>query len=223
MHRSTWLLSVALIVASWPGNAGGAELSGGLSLGYSMAPGAETSIEAADFAEGLPFSLRLGLSYGRPEGGDAADARRVFINDATNGTPEASGRVWIGRLDLVRKLESGPLGKVRIYAGPRLALFKGNFQFIGGNEDFDVNSRHWGWGGGLEKSWTMTPSIDFVVGGGIDWFLDAQLEGHDTSYDPDGENDNPRNDYDYDDADEAIAQPDLEWRLSIGCTWTPGG
>jgi hypothetical protein len=100
--------------------------------------------------------------------------------------------------------------------GPRYAMFTGNFNFIGGNEDFDITSRQWGFGIGLEGDFAMGPRTDFVILGGVEWFADGDLEGHDTVYAPDGETVNGRADYTFDDADAAVNQPQFEFRLMLG-------
>ena len=41
-------------------------------------------------------------------------------------------------------LRKGKLSHAYVFAGPRYGSFTGNFKFIGGNEDFDVTSSHWG-------------------------------------------------------------------------------
>jgi hypothetical protein len=56
-----------------------------------------------------------------------------------------------------------------------------------------------------------------TIGG--DYFFDAKLQGHDTAYLPDGENVNPRDDFTYKDADKAINQPKIEFRLMIGFSY----
>jgi hypothetical protein len=200
-----------------------AQLTTGLNLGHAMAPGAELTAEVAGFAEGMPFSLRAGVGYAQPDGGDAVAARRVFINDATNGTPESSGKAWSGRLDLVREFDHSLLDGARVYAGPRFAAFTGNFNYVGGNEDFDVRSNHWGWGGGLEWRWPVGDTMNFSLGGGADWYLAARMQGHDTAYEPEGEAGTERGDYRYEDADEAINQPTLEWRIGLGLSRSFGG
>jgi len=210
-----FLMTVSLL-SLFAGAATAAQLTAGLNLGHAMAPGAELTAEAAEFADGLPFSVRLGVGYAQPDGGDAVAARRVFINDATNGTPESSGKVWMGRLDLVREFDHGLLDGARVYGGPRYAAFTGNFNYVGGNEDFDVRSNHWGWGGGLEWRWPVGDAMNFSLGGGADWFMAARMDGHDTAYEPGGEAGTERDDYSYEDADDAIDQPALEWRIGVG-------
>jgi len=62
----------------------------------------------------------------------------------------------------------------------------------------------------------VTDTVDFTLQAGLDHFFDASLEGHDTTYDPDGDHANPRDGYDYDSADDAVNQPTLEFFGLIG-------
>lgn len=100
--------------------------------------------------------------------------------------------------------------------GPRYAFFKGNFKYVGGNEDFDVTSNQWGLGTGLESTFAMTRKMDLLIGGGIEYYFRSTLKGHDTAYSPDGQDVNPREDYTYGEANAAINQPGFELRLMIG-------
>jgi hypothetical protein len=215
--RHSWTHSIcAVLVFCTAVPAAAAEFAAGLRFGHSIGVGGDFSLEAARFAEGLPFSLRLGLGYGVLDPGDALAARHVFINDNENGTPESEGHAYDWRLDLLRELDWGPLAGARLFGGPRYASFTGTFTYIGGNEEFDVTSEHWGLGAGLERRWAMGSRWSFVMAGGLDFYLSSPIHGHDTTYDPDGEHVNPREDYSFDDADEAINQPELEWRLGLG-------
>ncbi len=209
-----WLCT--LLVFCTAASAPAAQFSTGLLLGHGLGLGGDLSLEAARFAEDLPFSIRLGLGYGVLDPGDAVAARHIFINDNENGTPDESGHAYDWRLDLIRELNWGPLAGARLFAGPRYASFTGTFNYIGGNEEFDVTSSHWGLGAGLERRWAMGPRWGFVMAGGLDYYLSSHIHGHDTTYSPDGEDVNPREGYDYDSADEAINQPALAWRLGLG-------
>lgn len=106
-----------------------------------------------------------------------------------------------------------------IFGGPRYARFLGNCHFVGGNEDFDVVGPPVGWGVGVENRFPVGQSLHFVLTGGLDYYPSATLAGHDTAYRPSNENVNPREDYT--DADAAIAQPKLEFRLMLGFDFRP--
>lgn len=187
-------------------------------IGYNSGLGFQLSALTSDFAQSFPFKAKLGIGYTSIQPGNALQARKIFINDATNGIPEKKGWVWDFRLDLLYKFRKNTY----VYGGVRYGLYTGNFIFVGGNEDFDVTSKQWGFGGGLEAHFRMSSRIDLVVSPGIDYFLPSKLTGHDTTYSPDGENVNPRLDYTYQDADQAINQPKLALRMLIGISYRFG-
>jgi hypothetical protein len=201
------LLSPALLAADFTGN---------LQIGYQGGLGFQLGGKVSNFAQGFPMNLQLSVAYRSMDPGNAADARRIFINDATNGDPEKHGYMWDFRLDFFYRIHWLSLERGYIYFGPRYGAFTANFKFIGGNEDFDITSSQWGFGLGMEAAFPMSQKFDFIVSGGIDSYLSSTLSGHDTSYSPDGEDVNPRRDYTFDDASSAVNQPDFEPRLMIG-------
>jgi hypothetical protein len=198
--------------------AAGATWTGGLLVGYGGGTTGQLQGAVSDFAEGFPLSARLALGFTSIDPGNPELARRTFINDATNGTPEESGRVLDFRFDLVRPWRQDGGASWSLFGGPRLARYKGTFDYVGGNEKFDVTGSHWGVGGGLEALFPMGPRAALTLAGGLDYYFRAPLSGHDTTYAPDGENVNGRDGYSFADADEAINQPRLEPRLMIGVT-----
>jgi len=175
-------------------------------LGYQRGLGFLLQGTVRDFAMGLPIQARLRIGRTSVEPGDPANARRVFINDATNGTPEEAGRTWDFGLDGLY-----PIGATTdFFGGLRYSRFKANFNFVGGNENFDITSSHWGLAAGVEASYPMGRKTSLILVGGGEFFFSSRLTGHDTSYSPDGDNTNPRQDYSYSDADKAVGQP--TWR-----------
>jgi hypothetical protein len=205
------------------GAATAADFRAGFQIGYTGGVGAEVNAAVSDFAEGFPMALRFAIGYTSREPGKAADARRIFINDATNGTPEENGWFWDYRFDLMYRFALRSVDKLFVVGGVRYAQFTSNFKFIGGNEDFDVTSNQWGIGLGLEGYFDISSRLEFMVGGGFDYFFDSTLKGHDTEYNPDGDHVNPRNDYTYDDANDAINQPTFIGRALIGLSYRFGG
>ena len=151
--------------------------------------------------------------------GSPEDARRIFINDATNSTPEEKGRIWDLQLDFLYRINWFSWQRTYILLGPRLAHFTGNFKFVGGNEDFDVRSKQWGWGIGFEKYYGISDKMDLVFTTGVDYFSKSILNGHDTSYSPNGETVNGRNDYTFKDADKAINQPEFVPKFMLGMSY----
>jgi hypothetical protein len=196
------------------------KLTGGMNLGYSGGAGVQTTLSASDIAVSLPVSLSLGLGYTSLNPGKSADARRIFINNATNGTPEKSGRIWDFRLDVRVPTGFSSLPNSYWYAGPRYSMFTGNFKYIGGNEDFDVTSKQSGLGCGFGNRFQVNQRFGLSASIGIDYFFNSTLRGHDTSYSPDGEYVNQREDYEFSDADNAINQPRFEPRVMVGVEYS---
>ncbi len=224
ISRNIVACMVSLIFATVvAGAANAADFRAGLQVGYTGGVGAELNASVSDFAKGFPMALRFAVGYTSREPGNAADARQIFINDATNGTPEENGWFWDYRFDLMYPFGWGAVEKLFVVGGVRYAQFTGNFKFVGGNEDFDVTSSQWGLGLGLEGYFDISNRLEFMVGGGFDYFFDSALKGHDTEYSPDGDDVNPRNDYTYEDADEAINQPKFVGRALIGLSYRFGG
>lgn len=206
---------------------GPARFSAGVLTGYNMGYGAQANFTLHRSASELPFDLRAAFGYTWLNPGNALDARRIFINNNTNGTPEKSGRSIDYRFDfLIPKSIFGIQNSYLVF-GPRGSSFKGNFAYIGGNEEFDVVSTQWGLGGGLQSNFSMASHFNFVVAVGVDYYFPSTLHGHDTSYSPDNDNVNPRNDnqnddepFTYKDADEAISQPRWMPYAMIGLTYS---
>jgi hypothetical protein len=199
-----------------------AEFRSGLNWGYYGGRGWDAYGSAYNFAKGLPLAARLNIGYVTLNPGNANDARRIFINNDQGGTVQKKGSVIRLSFDFLYPIKIMNLPEVHIYAGPRFASFKGNFKFIGDNEDFDVTSSHWGFGLGLETGFPISKRLNFMVLTGMDYYASSTFYGHDTSYGPNGEKNNPREDYEYQDADQAINQPGFEPRLMIGLSYRLG-
>jgi hypothetical protein len=194
----------------------------GLNLGHNGGLGWDLYGTAFNFAQGLPLAMKLNLGYTYLDPGQANDARMIFINNNQGGTIEKKGTILRFGLDFLYGFKFKSIPEAFVYFGPRHASFKGNFKFIGDNEDFDVTSTHWGFGLGLETGFPISGKINFMLNGGIENYFPSKLTGHDTSYGPNGEKVNPREDYEYKDADEAINQPKLEFKIMIGLSYKFG-
>ncbi len=202
------------------------KFTAGIVTGYYFGYGVQANIKANDFAKEFPFELRLGVGYTMLSPGHAADARRIFINNATNGVPEKKGTNFDYRLDFLLPTSIFGVENSYLIFGPRYSNFKGNFKYVGGNEDFDVKTKQWGVGAGIENHFAMTKNIDLVLVFGLDYYFDSTLKGHDTSYSPNNDNVNARNDkqndntpFQYKDADKAINQPKIMPRAMIGVSF----
>jgi hypothetical protein len=194
----------------------------GIDLGYYGGRGGDLYVSTHHFARGFPLAVKLNSGYSIFNPGNANDARRIFINNNTGGTIEKKGSVTRLSLDFLYPIQFMNLPETYVYFGPRYIGFKGNFRFIGDNEDFDVTSTHWGVGIGLESNFPISKRINFVVLAGFDYYGSSTLYGHDTSYSPNGEDSNPRENYNYSDADNAINQPGIEPRLMLGFSYLFG-
>lgn len=226
-HKHAWapaLVPAVILGLFTPLSVSAAGYEAGLLLGTHGGPGAAATVTISDFSPNLSWKARLGATYSTRDAGKPAEARHIFINDGTNGTPEESGRLWTVSLDLLVPLRVGGNGSmVSVFGGPRYGSFTGNFAFVGGNEDFDVRERTWAFGGGIEDRLPLGRRTYLLLQAGADYYLESDLEGHDTVYTPDNENVNSRKDYDYDDADGAVNQPKLEARVMAGLVLRIGG
>ncbi len=206
--RFSVLLFATVMLLSLPVLAG--PFYGGLNVGYTGGLGIQATGSFMDFTRDLPLSARFTLGYNSAGAGDPYAARQVFINDNTNGDPEKSADTWQFRFDLMFPAFTVGPQTLYLFAGPRYASYTANYNFIGGNEVFDIGSDTWGGGLGFESWFAVGNGSDFVLQLGLDWYADAAISGHDTSYLPSGDHVNPRDGYDYDSADDAIDQPSLE-------------
>jgi hypothetical protein len=230
MKTKELLAGLALLLLSIGSSAFGQEkeksplkYSASIVTGYNRGFGIQTNITASDFSKNFPISLRLGVGLSLLNPGNAADARRIFINNATNGVPEKNGRSFDFRLDFMFPKTIFGNSNSYVVVGPRYSTFRGHFDYIDGNEVFDVTSQQWGVGLGLENHFKMTQKLSLFLTYGVDCYLPSTLTGHDTSYSPDNDNINPEennqndnNPFNYKDANKAIYQPFIMPRVMIG-------
>ena len=193
-----------------------AEFAASLSGGANGGGGFHLSGAALDFTRDVPLSARFSMGYFSSSAGDPYAARHVFINDNTNGSPEDDAHQWQFRFDLMfPAFQFGPQ-QIYIFGGPRYARYTANFNYVGGNEHFDVVANPWGFGAGLETRFAIGARTSLLLQLGLDRYQDTALTGHDTTYTPEGDHINDRDGYDYGSADEAVDQPDLEVMAMLG-------
>jgi hypothetical protein len=200
------------------------KISIGLQGGYNGGLGFQPQFTIYNLTKDVTMHLRFAVGYTFMNAGDALEARRIFINNNTNGTPEKSATNLDFRMDFL--LPVTLLNNSYINFGPRYSSYKADYKFIGGNEFFDVTSHQWGLGAGLGNFFKINDSLLLEISAGADYYLPSTLTGHDTSYSPDNENINPRNDnqnnnepFTYEDADSAINQPSIMPRLMLGVVY----
>ncbi len=216
MKRIVVILSAILLLGASASARAGSRTDLGLDLGVNGGAGGAASLTFSDFARDLPFALRAGVGWMTLNPGDADFARRVFVNEATNGTAEKHGHRWDLRLDARYGLRRGPLAGSWLCFGPRFSMYDGTFDFVGGNETFHVTTNQPGVGFALEHAYPMGDRTSFVLDAGLDWFARASFSGHGATYSPDGTSVDPKEDFTYADADEAIAQPRFAPRATMG-------
>jgi|WetSurMetagenome_2_1015567.scaffolds.fasta_scaffold388017_1 hypothetical protein len=193
--------------------------TGQVLLGYYGGVGIQASGTLTNFAEDFPFQVRLGLGCNYVDAGNALLARQVFINNNTNGTPQKRGKMWDVRLDVLYPVKLLSLKRTMLFAGPRHSNFDAHFEYIGGAETFDVTDNQWGVGSGVETAFALSPRVDMIVTGGVDYYFPGTLSGHDTYYRPNNDNTHPIDNYTYKDAEAAINQPELKARMMLGVAY----
>ena len=135
----------------------------GLGLGATAGFGVQGDFTFEHFTRDVPLSLRFSGAYSSRDAGHALDARRVFINNNTNGTPETSASTWQLRLDLLLPVATLGTTPLHLGLGARKAFFKGSFDYVGGNEKFDVTSSPWGAGLFVEAGFDIKPGDSPIV------------------------------------------------------------
>ncbi|WP_298497945.1 TonB-dependent receptor [uncultured Algibacter sp.] len=230
MNAKQSLLTVFLLIFSFLSHAqidaDEPKFAVGFSTGYNRGFGAQISIAALRPLESLPVQIRFGIGLTKLNPGNSADARRIFINNATNGVPEEKAKSFDYRLDFMLNSNFINSEATKIVFGPRYSSFKANFKYVGGNEDFDVTSKQFGVGLGIESQFKINDKFNLLAAVGLDYFFNNTLKGHDTSYSPDNDNVNARNDntnnnveFTFKDANKAIKQPNLMPRVLIGLVY----
>jgi hypothetical protein len=216
----TFLITSFLLAQNPPPNKNfNPSFSGGFALGYNGGIGGQLSGTVSDFVNDFPLSARFGIGYTSTNPGDPDAARKIFINDATNGVPEKSGKVWDFRLDFLVPVQLFSLPKSFVYAGIRYSEFTADFNFVDGNEFFNIWSNQWGLGGGVETHLGLGYRLALIFSGGAEYYFSNTIEGHDTAYSTDGQNINPREGFSYNDADNAINQPKIVGRFMLGINY----
>ncbi len=197
------------------------ELHQGISLGYQEDIAGYVSLDVENLNQGIPlsFGIRLGYSY-QFDSGNAEDARKIFINDNTGGTIQKFGSSILLAADLRYRLYQNENLALRLFGGPRGALYQAHYAYLGDNEDFDVRSNQGGAGAGVQVVIPINQQASLTMSAGIDYYFPATLQGHGQFlYNPESIDDNPRNDYGWEDADAAVNQPGISTPAYFGIRW----
>lgn len=208
--------AMAVVLLLTPALASAADFSTGLSIGYGKSFAVRADGLMSNVAQGFPFGLGFAVTYTGVDPGDPWAARRIFVANAHNGTPVDHGVIWDFRMDLMYKINlSGPHAAY-LFVGPRNSFFDGTFRYVDANEEFDVTSDQWGIGFGAKGLFAMNSRLDLAVTLGLDSYFNGSLHGHDSTYKPNNENINAKEDFSYEDAAAAINTPKLVPVLMIG-------
>jgi len=216
MARLIGFLLVALCLANV---AYAADFSLGLHGGYKGGASFGASGIVSDFAQGFPLAAEFGVAYTSLNPGDPWRARRVFIANATNGTPETSGRTWDFKMELLYNLRFAGPKATYLYAGARFSSFDGLFHYVGANEEFDITGTQWGMSLGLRGLFAMSNRVSLMLSAGAVGYFDGPLHGHDTTYNPDNQNVNPKENFTYKDASAAVSAPHFQPEVLIGINY----
>ncbi|MFO1469478.1 MAG: hypothetical protein U1F27_00400 [Turneriella sp.] len=163
-----------------------------------------------DISSRLPLGFDVFAGYVfQSDPGNAVDARKIFINDATGGNNNIveSGSTFFFGVDLLYPLLRKSIFELNIAAGPRYSTYAAFFDYQGGNEAFKVYSNAWGFGVGFKSYVALGDHFMIGLETTVEYFFNTQLKGHGFFYNADNQDDNPRNNYRYGDADAAINQP----------------
>jgi hypothetical protein len=194
------------------------KFSYGVMVGYTDNFGVNLSAMIAEFSYDIPLAIKLSGGYNVRDAGNPLDARKIFINDNTNGDPDKSAHSIDFRLDFAYPVRLFSIRKSYLYVGPRYSMHTSTFNFVGGNEFFDISTSQFGFGAGLETYFGISPNLSFVFSGGFDYYLDAQVGGHDSFYNPDGTDVSGRG-YTYEEASKSINAPKYEFRFMAGLSF----
>lgn len=211
--------AIHVLPQSAPVLAANPKFSLGVLTGYTDQFGVNFSAMIEEFTYDVPLAIKFSGGYNVRDAGNPWDARKVFINDNTNGDPEKSGSSLDLRLDFAIPLKLFSIKKTYLLLGPRYSMHTSTFDFIGGNEFFDITTDQFGLGAGLETYFGISPTLSFVLSGGFDYFFDSQIGGHDSFYNPDGTTISGREGYTYEDAANSINQPKYEFRFMAGLSF----
>ncbi len=148
MLRKIFLLGLAIIFISanltaqktTPPLAANPKYSLGIMTGYTGGFGINVSGTISEFSYDIPLAVRFSGGYNIREAGNPLDARKVFINDNTNGDPAESAHSFDLRLDFAYPINLFSIRKSLLYVGPRYSMHTSTFEFVGGNE-FGMTSK----------------------------------------------------------------------------------
>ena len=205
-------LIIIIVAAALPVLANSANVYEEFRVGYANDFAVEVGFQVTDLSSELPIGIKGSLGYIRQvQAGNADDARSIFINDGTAGSPSEYGESWFYGFTVGYQIFAKDSFQLNLMALGRQNRYSAYFIFTGGNEAFRVTTTQFGLGGGAELVLRSDPRrTGFALSGGVEYYFPSRIDSHGTFfYTPDGTDERPRNDYTYADADASINQPVL--------------
>ena len=212
-------ITAELLPQAAPHLAANPKFSFGVLFGYTNNFGVNLSGTISEFSYDIPLAIKFSGGYNVRDAGNPVDARKIFINDNTNGDPDKSGHSIDLRLDFAYPVKLLSIRKSYLLVGPRYSMHTSTFDFVGGNEFFDISTSQFGLGAGLETYFGISPNLSFVFSGGFDYYFAAQVGGHDSFYNPDGTDISGREGFTYQEAAKSINAPKCEFRFMAGLSF----
>lgn len=209
MKKTIVIMAALLSISNIYAASKAISLEGGNINGY----GARGNFGVYPLTHSLPFYIEAGAGmFYQSDPGVAEDARSIFINDNSGGDIEEYGTTLVLSADIGYTFVNSRSIAGSFYGGPRYSFYRANFTYEGDNEEFAVKHDTHGFGMGLRIESRISQRSSLFAKAGLDYYVPSKLYGHGKfTYNPDDKDDNPRGDYSYEDADNAVNQP----------TWTP--
>jgi hypothetical protein len=197
-----------------------------ITLGYGQDLAVNMALRVEDSSPGFPLFVqgRLGYIY-QKDPGNAELARQIFINDNQGGTIQKYGESYLVAMDLGWKAAYFEKFSLEIILSGLWNHYRANFSFLGNNEAFTVKTSPYGVGLGAAMRLPLSNrGSSLMVKSGMEYYPKALIDSHGTFfYTPDGNDDQPRNDFTYKDADGAINQPEFRFLIQVGILYPVGG
>ena len=202
------------------GAAPAAAVDGTVAAGWNVGLGLDVGSRTFDhFTRDLPLSARLGLGYHNADAGRSLRGpQHLHQRQHQRRSPRSSGR---GLAAALRPAVPGLQARRRTSCTPWSARAHARLQpptstTSAATRTSTSPATPGAWASASRATSPSRRPPTFVLQAGFDWYGKAKLAGHDTAYLPSGDDVNPRNDYDWDDADAAIDQPRWEVVFSMG-------
>lgn len=196
-----------------------------IAIGYGQDLEFSMAIRVEDSSMDYPLFIqgRGGYIF-QMDPGNAEDARKIFINDNQGGSIQEYGESIFLAMDLGYKLTNRENISLEITLSGLWNHYRAHFAYIGNNEAFTVKTSPLGIGAGINLRLPFSGTgSSLILKGGAEYYPKTKIDAHGTYYyNPDSQDDNARNNYTYQDADEAINQPETRFFVQIGILYPIG-